>query len=218
MGSESSMRVEDLLNKPWQCIVAGRISCSRAVFLQWGLAITCLFLSYLFSIVWPGVMLAFGIRINNKLGSMATTLRYYSFESGACTIISGMYLWLDTHEVLGDFITEALLWVTLIVLTTIYAQDFQDVLGYCIQGCKMLPIIAPVGSRISMILLLLMWSMWLGPISTALSQGFLLSTAIVVGGHFMLFCTVSADCLSYILYNMRCFWLSSAQIQLFHHA
>lgn len=159
-------------------------------------------------------MLAFGIWINNELGfdahwltrSIATALGYYSFESGACTIIS------DTHEVLGDLLTEALLWGALIVLTTIHAQDFQDVPGDRIQGRKTLPIVAPAGSRISMILLLLMWSMWLGPISTALCRGFLLSAAIVVGGRFMLFRTVSADRLSYILYNV---WLSSAQIQLF---
>ncbi|KAK0445795.1 hypothetical protein EV421DRAFT_293005 [Armillaria borealis] len=208
---------EDLLNKPWRPIVAGRISRSRAVFLRWALAVTCLFLSYLFSVVRPGVMLTIGIWMNNELGfdahwltrNIATALGYYSFESGACTIIS------DTHEVLGDLITEALLRGALIVLTTIHAQDFQDVPGDRIQGRKTLPIVAPAASRISMILLLLMWSMWLGAISTALSRVFLVSAAIVVGGRFMLFRTVSADRLSYILYNV---WLSSAQIQLFRRA
>ncbi len=98
-----------------------------------------------------------------------------------------------THGVLGDSITEAILRGALIVLTTIHAQDFQDVPG----------IVAPTASRISMILLL-MWSMWLGVISqTAIAQIFLISAAIVVGGRFMLFRTVPADRISYILYNVR---------------
>ncbi len=110
-----------------------------------------------------------------------------------------------THGVLGDSITEAILRGALIVLTTIHAQDFQDVPGDRIQGRKTLPIVAPTASRISMILLL-MWSMWLGVISqTVLAQIFLISAAVVVGGRFMLFRTVPADRLSYILYNVRSF-------------
>ncbi len=53
---------------------------------------------------------------------------------------------------------------------------------------------------------LLMWSMWLGVISqTIVAQIFLISGAIVVGGRFMLFRTVPADRISYVLYNVRCF-------------
>ena len=104
---------------------------------------------------------------------------------------------------LGDSITEAIFRGALIVLTTIHAQDFQDVPGDHIQGRKTLPIVAPTASRISMIFLL-MWSMWLGA-QTALSQIFLISVAAVVGGRFMLFHTVPADRLSYILYNVRYF-------------
>ncbi len=117
-----------------------------------------------------------------------------------------------THGVLGDSITEAILRGALIVLTTIHAQDFQDVPGDRIQGRKTLPIVAPTASRISMILLL-MWSMWLGTISqTAVARIFLISTAIVVGGRFMLFRTVPADRLSYILYNVRSFLIYHVHI------
>ncbi len=106
---------------------------------------------------------------------------------------------------LGDSTSEAILRGALIVLTTIHAQDFQDVPGDRIQGRKTLPIVAPTASRISMIFLL-MWSMWLGVISqTIVAQIFLISGAIVVGGRFMLFRTVPADRISYVLYNVRSF-------------
>ncbi|KAK0191968.1 hypothetical protein F5146DRAFT_485710 [Armillaria mellea] len=131
----------------------------------------------------------FGKNVTNALG-------YYSFQAGACTIISG------THGVLGDSITEAIFRGALIVLTTVHTQDFQDVPGDRIQGRKTLLIVAPTASRISMIFLL-MWSIWLGA-QTGLSQIFLISVA-AVGGRFMLFRTVPADRLSYILYNVRCF-------------
>ncbi|KAG7439183.1 uncharacterized protein BT62DRAFT_1081756 [Guyanagaster necrorhizus] len=145
-------------------------------------------------------MLAIGIFMNNEVGldghwftrNIATALGYYAFQSGAYT-----------HEVLGDLITKALLRGALIVLTTIHAQDFQDVPGDRIQGRKTLPIVAPVGSRISMILFLLTWSMWLGALSTALSHIFLLSAAVIVGSRFLLFRSVPSDRLSYILYNHK---------------
>ncbi|PBK87813.1 hypothetical protein ARMGADRAFT_1085142 [Armillaria gallica] len=203
---------EDFLNKPWRPITTGRISRSKAKFLRWALAVACLGLSYLFSVVRPGVLLTIGILMSNELGfdahwftkNVTNALGYYSFQAGACT-----------HGVLDYSITEAILRGALIVLTTIHAQDFQDVPGDRMQGRKTLPIVAPTASRISMILLL-MWSMWLGAISqTIVARIFLISAAIVVGGRFMLFRTVPADRLSYILYNV---WLSSAQFQLFHHA
>ncbi|KAK0215513.1 UbiA prenyltransferase family [Armillaria fumosa] len=208
---------EDLKNKPWRPITAGRISRSKARILRWVLAVACLFLSHLFSVVRPSVLLTIGILMSSELGfdahwfgkNATNALGYYSFQAGACTIVSGK------HGVLGDPISEAIFRGALIVLTTIHAQDFQDVPGDRIQGRKTLPIVAPTASRISMILLL-MWSMWLGAISqTAVAQGFLILAAIVVGGRFMLFRTVHADHISYILYNV---WLSSAQFQLFHRA
>ncbi|KAK0477956.1 hypothetical protein IW261DRAFT_1338127 [Armillaria novae-zelandiae] len=221
---------EDSLNKPWRPIAAGRISRSKAKVLRWALAVACLFLSYQFCVVRLSVMLTIGILISNELGfdahwfgkNLTNALGYYSFQAGACTIVS----------MLGDSIAGAILRGALIVLTTIHAQDFQDVPGDRIQGRKALPIVAPTTSRISMILLLV-WSMWLGAISQAVvAQIFLVLVAIVVGGRFMLFRTVPADRISYILYNVSCFpiydllsnryelqvWLSSAQFQLFHHA
>ncbi|PBK68618.1 hypothetical protein ARMSODRAFT_988745 [Armillaria solidipes] len=187
---------EDLLNKPWRPIAAERISRPKARFLRWALAVACLVLSYLFRVVRPSVLLTIGILMSNELGydahwftkNITNALGYYSFQAGACTIVSGKY-------------TRS----ALIVLTTIHAQDFQDVPGDRIQGRKTLPIVAPTASRICMILLL-MWSMWLGAISqTAVAQVFLISAAIVVGGRFMLFRTVPADRISYILYNVRYF-------------
>ncbi|KAK0229465.1 hypothetical protein EDD85DRAFT_973084 [Armillaria nabsnona] len=197
---------EDLLNKPWRPIAAGRISRLKAKLLRWALAVACLVLSYLFDVVRPGVLLTIGILMSNELGfdahwftkNVTNALGYYSFQAGACTIVG-------THGVLGNSITEAILRGALIVLTTIHAQDFQDVPGDRIQGRKTLPIVAPTASRISMILLL-MWSVWLGAISqTVIAQFFLISAAIVVGGRFILFRTVPADRISYILYNVRCF-------------
>ncbi|KAK0496615.1 hypothetical protein EDD18DRAFT_1074126 [Armillaria luteobubalina] len=220
---------EDLKNKPWRPIAARRISRSKARVLRWVLAVVCLFLSYLFSVVRPSFLLTIGILMSNELRfdahwfgkNVTNALGYYSFQAGACN-----------HGMLGDSISEAIFRGALIVLTTIHAQDFQDVPGDRIQGRKTLPIVAPTASRISMILLL-MWSMWLGAISqTAVAQSYLILAAIVVGGRFMLFRTVTADHISYILYNVRCLliyhvllnhyesqiWLSSAQFQLLHHA
>ncbi|SJL11587.1 uncharacterized protein ARMOST_14993 [Armillaria ostoyae] len=90
---------EDLLDKPWRPIAAERISRPKARFLRWALAVACLVLSYLFRVVRPSVLLTIGILMSNELGydahwftkNITNALGYYSFQAGACTIVSGKY-------------------------------------------------------------------------------------------------------------------------------
>ncbi len=57
------------------------------------------FLSYLFSVVRPGVLLAIGILMSNEFEfdahwftkNVTNALGYYSFQAGACTIVAGKY-------------------------------------------------------------------------------------------------------------------------------
>ena len=92
----------------------------------------------------------------------------------------------------------------LLILTTIHAQDFADADGDRQAGRRTLPIVAPEGSRVSIVTALPLWSialsaLWgLGPLSaiTFLCMG------AFVGSQYFRFREVKDDETSFVLYNV----------------
>jgi hypothetical protein len=98
----------------------------------------------------------------------------------------------------------ALIGSALIVLTTIHAQDFQDIPGDLVHNRKTLPIVAPYISRLSMLCFLLSWSFIISAISTnELGEVvFLIGLGTAVGARFLFLKDIQEDRVSYFLYNV----------------
>jgi 4-hydroxybenzoate polyprenyltransferase len=98
----------------------------------------------------------------------------------------------------------ALIGSALIVLTTIHAQDFQDIPGDLLQNRRTLPIVAPYISRLSLLCFLLLWSFIISAISAKeLGEAvFLIGSGIAVGARFLFLKDVQEDRVSYFLYNV----------------
>lgn len=98
----------------------------------------------------------------------------------------------------------ALLCSTSIIFTTIHAQDFADVEGDKASGRRTLPIVAPEGSRVWMLVALMLWScvlagLWgLGPVSGTLY----FCTGSLVGARYFKLRKIDDDKRSYLLYNV----------------
>ncbi len=93
----------------------------------------------------------------------------------------------------------------LVILTTIQAQDFQDIEGDQLTGRWTLPVAFPRSSRWAMPVLLTAWSVFLAaywrasPVHTAI----LVVLGAIPGLRFALGDGASADRTSYRLYNVR---------------
>jgi 4-hydroxybenzoate polyprenyltransferase len=138
-------------------------------------------------------------------------LRNLCNVGGYCTFELGATLVLSPTRTLDKTAVIALVCSTLIIFTTIQAQDFADVEGDKISGRRTIPIIAPEGSRISILAALMLWSwvlaaLWgLGPVSGAI----FFIMGCFVGARYFKFRDAKADKLSYLLYNV---WLVAAHV------
>ncbi|KAJ8088596.1 hypothetical protein PM082_013839 [Marasmius tenuissimus] len=207
---------EDALNKPWRPIPANRISPWAAKRLRLILVPVCLSLSQSLGVFGPGLLLTAGIFCNNELyfdshwatRNLANALGYFAFESGASSIMSGV-----PPVALGPKTFSALRTSTLLILTTIHAQDFRDKAGDLTQGRKTLPIVAPKWSRGTMPVLLILWPILLQPIyGFGINiMMFILAVASAVGARFYLMRNPCDDEWSYLFYNV---WLSAIQISM----
>lgn len=92
----------------------------------------------------------------------------------------------------------------LVIFTTIHAQDFADVEGDKQSGRRTLPIIAPEGARVYILVALLLWSwilatLWgLGPVSGTAFLGM----GAFVGIRYFRLRAARDDRFSYVLYNV----------------
>ena len=94
---------------------------------------------------------------------------------------------------------------TLIVFTTIHAQDFQDIVGDLLENRRTIPIVLPTLGRLSMPLTLLIWSTGLSLeySSSFLTSFALIMTGAIVGARFWFLRNAEADRTSYVCYNVR---------------
>ncbi|KAF8643338.1 hypothetical protein AX16_009067 [Volvariella volvacea WC 439] len=205
---------QDILNKPWRPLPSNRVTVRQARILRWLLMFWCLFLSSFFG---PRVVAAsaaltlveivhddFDLSGHPILKNLCNVGGYSTFELGATLVLS------PTRS-LDKTACIALVSSTLIIFTTIHAQDFADVEGDKLSGRRTIPIIAPEGSRVSILAALLVWSgilaaLWgLGPVSAAMFFGM----GGFVGARYFRFRDVQNDKRSYLLYNI---WLVVAHI------
>ena len=97
--------------------------------------------------------------------------------------------------------------IAAILATTIQAQDFQDVIGDKAVGRNTLPIAFPNFSRYTLLVTLVMWSLYLTAmweITTPAGVGFTF-LGIVVGIRYYFWRSTKDDEWSYVLYNVSLF-------------
>jgi len=97
---------------------------------------------------------------------------------------------------------------------TILAQDFADVNGDRKLGRRTLPMVAPEGSRIYMLVILPLLSLFLGSIWSLgpFCVVIFVSVGFVVGLRFFLFRNEACDQSSYLLYNVCVFYQHSKYV------
>ncbi|KAH9920286.1 UbiA prenyltransferase family [Fomitopsis serialis] len=204
---------EDVRNKPWRPIPAHRVSLLAARKLRWALLPLCLAISLGYHVGYPGLALALGIWVNNELAldshwitrNLCCALGYAAFNAGATYVACGPR---TCH--LGSTTVATHVNAALIVLTTIHAQDFEDIAGDRLSKRKTLPIVYPYASRVSMAVALPAWSIAICVIwgATALQAIVLTGLASYLGWRFHFLRSPTADRRSYIIYNL---WLCFAQ-------
>ncbi|RPD60601.1 hypothetical protein L226DRAFT_545112 [Lentinus tigrinus ALCF2SS1-7] len=205
---------EDLINKPWRPIPAGRVSIGNARLLRWILLPLCLLFSYTSGVFPVGVILALGIFLHNEMRldshwftrNVLNAIGYAVFDAGATSITqSGSLSQLSPRALLAHYMS------IFIVLTTIHAQDFQDEAGDRLEKRRTIPIVMPNGGRTSMLVALPVWSVslcTLFPLPVWL-RAVMLALGVWVGLRFYLLRDPAADKRSYLLYNV---WLAIARI------
>ena len=106
--------------------------------------------------------------------------------------------------VLNSSIVIAHVYAALLVLTTIHAQDFEDIEGDRSRGRKTIPIVFPSASRTYMLFVLPAWSMMLSVV-WGLSVGntlALTSFGTYLGLRYVCQRHLAADRRSYLIYNV----------------
>ncbi|KAG2357171.1 UbiA prenyltransferase family [Suillus spraguei] len=206
---------EDVLNKPWRPVPSGRISMKECRALRWGLMVFCLSFSSLFSLnvaMTSGVFTMFLVMHEDFHLSHHPIFKNLCNAGGYAANELGSLLILYIYSSKGIFTRrnehKCTFLQRVVILLTIHAQDFADVIGDRMSGRRSLPIVAPKGSRIYMLCALplfsfalgLFWS--LGPFSTVL----FVSMGSWVGIRYFFFRDEMSDQSSYRLYNVCIFY------------
>lgn len=201
---------EDALNKPDRPIPSGRISQQDARLLRWLCIIPCLALSFSYGIVVfkASAWLSIFLYIYNELSFNAHWLSRNLLNGAglACFEIGATLITADDNTRLAPAAIKAIILSSSVFVTTIHTQDFKDVLGDKEIGRTTLPLIFPKASRISILVLLPLWSFllqWLWGTNQIVSY-FLVALSIIIGGRFVFKTSVLADQRSFLLYNV---WL-----------
>ncbi|KAF7323835.1 S-adenosyl-L-methionine-dependent methyltransferase [Mycena kentingensis (nom. inval.)] len=211
--SNQTASLEDATNKPQRPIPAGRITLRHALILRWVLMPLCWLLSLAYSrqTMYASMALSLFTWMYNELHGNARPVSRYAlnglgfaaFEAGTSFVARDDKTRLDSAGWL------AILLSGLIFATTIFAQDFRDVVGDKLIGRDTIPIRYGASSRTALLLGVVAWSIALSCIWqvdrwTALSFTVL---AMFVGARFVCLPTVKEDSRSYFWYNV---WVTAA--------
>ncbi|KAJ3928261.1 MAG: UbiA prenyltransferase family [Lentinula lateritia] len=196
---------EDAVNKPNRPIPAKRISVDSAIILRWVLVPVNLALSLYAGAVPSGMTICVLTSIYCSGGGHSHWLSkngccagfYALFEYGATQIA-------DSSEKLNRNQLGAIIGSALIIITTIHAQDFRDDEGDALLGRRTFTLSFPVFSRITMPILLSVWSIALCLLSEANQFVMLVLVALgaVTGIRFLTLKSAKDDRLSYLYYNV----------------
>ncbi|KAJ7146034.1 UbiA prenyltransferase family-domain-containing protein [Mycena epipterygia] len=218
VSNQARSKDEDLINRPWRPIPAGRLTESQAVSLRWATAVVCVLWSAVYG--WDQVMTSLGLLLTTYIYDEGGASKhvigknfcniggYVAFEIGATKIIA-------SQRNLDPISLTAVLISGILIFTTIQAQDFPDVEGDAALGRITFPIYAPEFSRTATLGALAGWSMFLswywslGPIS---SVTFML-LGLYSGTRYYLWRKVSDDKRSYLVFSV---WLTLAHILPLH--
>lgn len=225
ISNQSLSEGEDLANKAWRPLPAKRISLATMLRIRWTLLPACLVYSSLYhGARWPSLALSAGIFMHNEMyldshwatRNLCNALGYAAFNAGATYVACGTSpIFLKTSKRMMILYAEecslsnrtllAQLISSLIVLTTIHSQDFEDVEGDRIQGRRTLPLVFPQASRTIMVILLPAWSLFLSFYwrSGSLYCATLLGLGIALAARYLFLRSQKSDRMSYILYNVR---------------
>ncbi|KIJ62347.1 hypothetical protein HYDPIDRAFT_30601 [Hydnomerulius pinastri MD-312] len=202
---------EDKVNKPSRPLPSGRITVYNATIFRWFLAPLCLAYSALYSVQLAFASLEmqlFTIWYNELDGdkkwfskNLLTAIMYGCLELGG-TLTAGC----DCTRV-SETGKLAIQLTVAVFASTLHSQDFKDANGDRITGRRTLPILFPVGSRISIGLGIPVWSLFLchlWDIDLLCSAAFI-AYGCFVGARFMLYRTVADDKRSCKYYSL---WFS----------
>ncbi|KJA22868.1 hypothetical protein HYPSUDRAFT_138699 [Hypholoma sublateritium FD-334 SS-4] len=201
-------RDEDTINHPWRPLPAGRVTQLQALQLRWFMVALCILWSTTYGkeltpITLSLITLTFlydevGLSSHPFGKNACNACAYAAFEFGAVTIMGNFQY--------PDHISEtAVALSAMVILTTIQAQDFQDVEGDLASKRITFPIYAPEFSRLFTFLVIPLWTVglvcywnvgWLvGMVYIALG--------IIVGVRYYYMRSRQADRRSYLFYNVR---------------
>ncbi|KAJ7057800.1 hypothetical protein C8F01DRAFT_1220619 [Mycena amicta] len=213
--SNQTASLEDATNKPDRPIPAGRIGLRNATILRWTLMPLCWLLSRAYSreTMWASMSLSMFTWMYNELHGNARSVSRYAlnglgfaaFEAGTTFVARDDKTRLDSTGWLAIFLSGC------IFATTIYAQDFRDVVGDKLIDRDTIPIRFGFPSRPALLAGVLIWSIALSLIWDIDSYTSLLFTAlgIFAGCRFVCLTTVEEDRKSYFWYNV---WVTAAHV------
>ncbi|KAJ7577363.1 hypothetical protein C8J56DRAFT_798699 [Mycena floridula] len=144
---------EDAQNKPYRPIPAGLISIETTRALRWALVPVCLWLSWIFRVIYPGICLSLAFIIYNELGldsywytkNILNAIGIVSWNVGAAKISASGTVRFDSLVSLGlmrgqpgVLFPNPDVWIapylsTLLIASTIHVQDFRDEKGDRLQ-------------------------------------------------------------------------------------
>ncbi|KAJ2923384.1 hypothetical protein H1R20_g13711, partial [Candolleomyces eurysporus] len=204
---------EDAKNKPWRPIPAGRISLRNARILRWiSVAYCCLLSFYLRkAVLVTSTLFTFLVFVYNYLGwDQNGFMKIFILAYGYPTMALGAVLVAECPgpaplaEILDWKKYPELIVFSLVIATTVHAQDFQDVEGDREIGRNTVPMMFPFMSRLVLLFLVPMWTtlitvasrppMWLGAIYYGLS--------LVVGIRSILYRNPKDDARTNFFYSM----------------
>ncbi|KAJ7354397.1 UbiA prenyltransferase family-domain-containing protein [Mycena albidolilacea] len=214
--SNQTASLEDETNKPDRPLPAGRITLHDAIILRWTLMPMCWALSLAYSkeTMFASMALSvFTFMYNELRGSGAhfmfryalNGLGFAAFEAGTTLVAKNDKSCLDNAGWLAIALSAS------IFATTIYAQDFRDVVGDSLINRDTIPLRFGSPSRTALLLGVLAWSIglsWIWDVDPYSAAAFT-ALGTYAGGRFVKYTTVEEDRTSYFYYNV---WVSVAHI------
>ncbi|KAK0497787.1 UbiA prenyltransferase family [Armillaria luteobubalina] len=200
---------EDSVNRPWRPLPSNRLTDQQARRLRYALPPLCLLFSIAGGqdVVLASTALSIAFVLYDDFGlaghwigkNIMNCIGYLGFEYGATKIMAGSMM-------LRPEARRSLLMSSLIILTTVHAQDFSDVEGDQAMGRITLPLYAPLFSRFLVCIGVPMWSIILS-LMWDISPGkriLLICFGIFVAWRFYNYKNASREATSYVFYNI---WL-----------
>lgn len=153
---------EDLLNKPWRPIPAGRLTSNQATRILYFMHPFCLFVASVFGGFWPYLILTmFHVWYNEFGGASNPILKNVHNGVGICCFFAGP-LEVATKRSIFSGNGDAAAWLMILmgaIATISHTQDFRDMKGDKIAGRRTIPLVlGDLRARILVVLAVVLWT------------------------------------------------------------